>query len=107
MAKVHDKDREIAKLHALLEKSFKEVTVEGILTASQLETKTKQLAKFKKPKTIPHAHKDKHNNPTRNTPNGNDDRPTNGSVDSSPFSAIDDISSIDTNNNSNTPAQTW
>ncbi len=41
---MEDKDREIAKLHELLEKSFKEVTVEGIMTASQLETKTRQLS---------------------------------------------------------------
>jgi hypothetical protein len=45
LKKVEDKDREIAKLHELLEKSFKQVTVEGIMTASQLEAKTKQLAK--------------------------------------------------------------
>ena len=50
LAKVQDKDREIAKLHALLEKSFKEVTVEGIMTASQLESRTKLLAS-KKSKT--------------------------------------------------------
>jgi len=50
---VKEKDKEIARLHELLEQSMKEVTVEGIMTASQLDGRTQRLSqKFSKSKHL-------------------------------------------------------
>lgn len=91
LSKVQEKDREIAKLHQLLEKSFKEVTVEGIMTASQLETKTKELANHKNNlKVAPKSHRHYKPHPT-----------SNGAYQHKVDDAIDDLSSIDKRSDSN------
>jgi hypothetical protein len=116
---VEDKDREIAMLHELLEKSFKQVTVEGIMTASQLEAKTKQLAKLKKMKTKPitsHSlakHNHKFDNGKSSSEEYNSDRIA-YTDNSNPVhvDAIEDLSSIEARSDSNPPlqklpTQTW
>jgi len=45
LEKVSKKDKEIAQLNSLLQQSLKEVSVEGIMTASQLDSKTSKLQK--------------------------------------------------------------
>lgn len=94
LSKVNAKDREIAQLHALLEKSFKEVTVEGIMTASQLEAKTKELATKNKHNLRLAASKSSHHKHHKSlSGNGESNGEYRGhhKVDD----AIDDLSSID------------